>query len=517
VKTTRQKLDELRTLKEQALQGGGADRIAAQHQKGKLTARERIELLVDSGTFQELDMFATHRATGFGLEDQRILGDGVVTGYGKVDGRLVYVFSQDFTVFGGSLSEAHSEKICKIMDLAVKNGAPVIGLNDSGGARIQEGVVSLGAYADIFLRNTLASGVIPQISAIMGPCAGGAVYSPAITDFIFMVEGTSHMFVTGPNVLKTVTHENVTFDELGGATVHNATSGVAHFAAPSEVECLRQIRALLGYLPSNNMGDAPTLTSNDPITRADEALDTIIPDNPNRPYDMKDIIRAVADRGSFFEVQEQFARNIVVGFGRLNGRSVGFIAQQPNVLAGVLDINSSDKGARFVRFCDCFNIPIVTLVDVPGFLPGVDQEHLGIIRHGAKLLFAYCEATAPKVTVITRKAYGGAYDVMSSKHIRGDINYAWPTAEIAVMGVDGAVNIVFKDDIASAKDPEAKRAELVADYQERFANPYVAAARGYVDEVIEPRHTREKLIVALDMLKNKRDTLPAKKHGNIPL
>ncbi len=517
MKTTREKIEELRRLKEQALQGGGPERIASQHKKGKLTARERIELLVDANTFQELDMFATHRATGFGLEEQRILGDGVVTGYGKVDGRLVYVFSQDFTVFGGSLSEAHSEKICKIMDLAMKNGAPVIGLNDSGGARIQEGVVSLGAYADIFLRNTLASGVIPQISAIMGPCAGGAVYSPAITDFIFMVEGTSHMFVTGPNVLKTVTHENVTFDELGGATIHNATSGVAHFAAPSEVEVLRQIRALLSYLPSNNMGDPPAIPTDDPITRADEALDTIIPDNPNRPYDMKDIIRAVADRGSFFEVQEQFARNIVVGFARLNGKPVGFIAQQPNVLAGVLDINSSDKGARFVRFCDCFNIPIVTLVDVPGFLPGVAQEHGGIIRHGAKLLFAYCEATVPKVTVITRKAYGGAYDVMSSKHIRGDINYAWPTAEIAVMGVDGAVNIVFKDEIARASDPEAKRAELVADYQDKFANPYVAAARGYVDEVIEPRHTREKLIVALDMLKNKRDSLPPKKHGNIPL
>ncbi len=517
MKTTREKIEELRRLKEQALQGGGAERIASQHKKGKLTARERIELLVDSGSFQELDMFATHRATGFGLEDQRILGDGVVTGYGKIDGRLVYVFSQDFTVFGGSLSEAHSEKICKIMDLAMKNGAPVIGLNDSGGARIQEGVVSLGAYADIFLRNTLASGVIPQISAIMGPCAGGAVYSPAITDFIFMVEGTSHMFVTGPNVLKTVTHEDVTFDELGGATIHNATSGVAHFAAPSEVEVLRQIRALLSYLPSNNMGDPPAIPTDDPITRADEALDTIIPDNPNRPYDMKDIIRAVADRGSFFEVQEQFARNIVVGFARLNGKPVGFIAQQPNVLAGVLDINSSDKAARFVRFCDCFNIPIVTLVDVPGFLPGLAQEHGGIIRHGAKLLFAYCEATVPKVTVITRKAYGGAYDVMSSKHIRGDINYAWPTAEIAVMGVDGAVNIVFKDDIARASDPEARRAELVADYQEKFANPYVAAARGFVDEVIEPRHTREKLIVALDMLKNKRDTLPPKKHGNIPL
>jgi acetyl-CoA carboxylase carboxyltransferase component len=429
----------------------------------------------------------------------------------------VYVFSQDFTVFGGSLSEAHAEKICKIMDLAMKNGAPVIGLNDSGGARIQEGVVSLGAYADIFLRNTLASGVVPQISAILGPCAGGAVYSPAITDFIFMVEGTSHMFVTGPNVLKTVTHEEVTFEDLGGATVHNATSGVAHFALPTEAECLLAIRTLLGYLPSNNMDDAPTRDSDDPISGADEALDAIIPDNPNKAYDMKEVIRHVVDRGSFFEVQEQWARNIIVGFARLGGRSVGIVAQQPSVIAGVLDINSADKAARFVRFCDCFNIPLVTLEDVPGFLPGVEQEHGGIIRHGAKLLYAYCEATVPKVTVITRKAYGGAYDVMSSKHVRGDINYAWPTAEIAVMGVDGAVNIIFKDEIEQAENPDARRQELVSYYQEKFANPYVAAARGYVDEVIEPRHTREKLIVALDMLKNKRDTNPPKKHGNIPL
>jgi propionyl-CoA carboxylase beta chain len=440
-----------------------------------------------------------------------------VTGYGKIDGRLVYVFSQDFTVFGGSLSEAHAEKICKVMDLAMKNGAPVIGLNDSGGARIQEGVVSLGAYADIFLRNTLASGVIPQLSAIMGPCAGGAVYSPAITDFIFMVEGTSHMFVTGPNVLKTVTHEEVTFDQLGGATVHNATSGVAHFAMQSEAECLLGMRHLLAYLPSNNLEDPPVVESDDPVNRADEALDEIIPDNPNRPYDMKEVIGRVVDRDSFFEVQEQWAKNIIVGFARLAGRPIGIVAQQPSVLAGVLDINSSDKGARFVRFCDSFNIPIVTFEDVPGFLPGVAQEHGGIIRHGAKLLFAYCEATVPKITVITRKAYGGAYDVMSSKHVRGDINYAWPTAEIAVMGVDGAVNIVFKDEIEHAPDPEARRQELVNDYQEKFANPYVAAARGYIDEVIEPRHTREKLIVALDMLKNKRDSNPPKKHSNIPL
>jgi acetyl-CoA carboxylase carboxyltransferase component len=517
MKTTRQKLEELRRLKAQAVQGGGTKRIDAQHRKGKLTARERLDLLLDPGSFQELDMFALHRATDFGLAEQKILGDGVVTGYGKIDGRLVYVFSQDFTVFGGSLSEAHAEKICKVMDLAMKNGAPVIGLNDSGGARIQEGVVSLGAYADIFLRNTLASGVIPQISAIMGPCAGGAVYSPAITDFIVMVEGTSHMFVTGPNVLKTVTHEDVTFEELGGAGVHNSTSGVAHFAVPNEAECLRLIRTLLSYLPTNNVDEPPAYATTDPINRADEALDDIIPDNPNRPYDMKEIIRRVVDTGSFFEVHEQFARNIIVGFARLNGRSVGIVAQQPGVLAGVLDINSSDKAARFVRFCDCFNIPLVTFEDVPGFLPGVGQEHGGIIRHGAKLLYAYCEATVPKVTVITRKAYGGAYDVMSSKHVRGDINYAWPTAEIAVMGVDGAVNIIFKDEIEQAPDPQAKRQELVDDYLEKFANPYVAAARGYVDEVIEPRHTRQKLIVALDMLKNKRDTNPPKKHGNIPL
>ncbi len=517
VKTTREKLEELRGLKEEAKLGGGKKRIDAQHKKGKLTAHERLDLLLDPGTFQETDMFATHRATDFGLAEQKVLGDGVVTGYGKIDGRLVYVFSQDFTVFGGSLSEAHAEKICKIMDLAMKNGAPIVGLNDSGGARIQEGVVSLGAYADIFLRNTLASGLVPQISAIMGPCAGGAVYSPAITDFIFMVEGTSHMFVTGPSVLKTVTHEDVTFEELGGARTHSQTSGVAHFAVQGEAECLRMIRTLLSYLPSNNVDNPPVVESADPPNQADEELDDIIPDNPNRPYDMKEIIRRVVDSGSFFEVHEYFAANIIVGFARLGGRPVGIVAQQPNVLAGVLDIDSSDKGARFVRFCDCFNIPIVTFVDVPGFLPGTAQEYGGIIRHGAKLLFAYCEATVPKVTVITRKAYGGAYDVMSSKHVRGDINYAWPTAEIAVMGPEGAVNIVFKDEIEKAEDPDARRQELVAYYLDKFANPYIAAARGYVDEVIEPRHTREKLIVALDMLKNKRDANPPKKHGNIPL
>ena len=515
--TTRKKLEELRVRRAAAMLGGGEQRIEAQHKKGKLTARERLDLLLDQGTFSELDMFVTHRATDFGIDEQKIMGDGVVTGYGRIDGRLVYVFAQDFTVFGGSLSEAHAGKICKIMDLAMKNGAPVIGLNDGGGARIQEGVVSLGAYADIFLRNTLASGVIPQISAIMGPCAGGGVYSPAITDFIFMVEGTSHMFVTGPNVVKTVTQEDVSFEELGGASVHNSVSGVAHFASPSEPECLDAIRTLMSYLPANNVEDPPFVATDDPANRADVTLDAIIPDSPNQPYDMHEVIGKIVDGGTFFEVHAEYARNIIVGFTRLGGRSVGIVAQQPSVLAGVLDINASDKAARFVRFCDCFNIPIVTFEDVPGFLPGVGQEHGGIIRHGAKLLFAYCEATVPKVTVITRKAYGGAYDVMSSKHVRGDINYAWPTAEIAVMGVDGAVNIIFKDEIARAADPEARRRELVADYQGKFANPYVAAERGYIDEVIEPHETRQKLITALEMLKHKRDTNPPKKHGNIPL
>ncbi|HLG60569.1 MAG TPA: acyl-CoA carboxylase subunit beta [Ktedonosporobacter sp.] len=516
-KGTREKIAELHELKAAAMLGGGAKRIEAQHKKGKLTARERIDLLLDPGSFNELDMFVTHRASDFGLDEQRIPGDGVVTGYGQIDGRLVYVFSQDFTVFGGSLSEAHAEKICKVMDLAMKNGAPVIGLNDSGGARIQEGVVSLGAYADIFLRNTLASGVVPQISAIMGPCAGGAVYSPAITDFIFMVEETSYMFVTGPNVLKAVTHEDVTFEELGGAKVHNSTSGVAHFACPSEPDCVRMIRQLLSYIPSNNLEDPPRITPSDQPNRSEEELNNIIPDNPSKPYDMKAVINYIVDNGEFFEVQEHFAKNIIVGFARLNGRPIGIVAQQPRVMAGVLDINASDKAARFVRFCDCFNIPIITFEDVPGFLPGVGQEHNGIIRHGAKLLYAYCEATVPKITVITRKAYGGAYDVMSSKHVRGDINYAWPTAEIAVMGADGAVNILFKDEIEKAEDPEQRRKELIAEYIEKFANPYIAAARGYIDEVIEPRHTRTKLINALEMLKNKRDANPPKKHGNIPL
>jgi acetyl-CoA carboxylase carboxyltransferase component len=512
-----EKLVELHELQAEAMLGGGVKRIEAQHSKGKLTARERIDLLLDPDTFNELDMFVTHRATDFGLDEQKIPGDGVVTGYGQIDGRLVYVFSQDFTVFGGSLSEAHAEKICKVMDLAMKNGAPIIGLNDSGGARIQEGVVSLGAYADIFLRNTLASGVIPQISAIMGPCAGGAVYSPAITDFIFMVEETSYMFVTGPNVLKAVTHEDVTFEGLGGARVHNQTSGVAHFACPGEPECIRQIRQLISYLPSNNLDDPPYITPVDSPRRAEEALNSIIPDNPNKPYDMKAVIHYIVDEGDFFEVQEHFAQNIIIGFARLNGRPVGIVAQQPRTLAGVLDIDASDKAARFVRFCDCFNIPIITFVDVPGFLPGVGQEHNGIIRHGAKLLYAYCEATVPKITVITRKAYGGAYDVMSSKHVRGDINYAWPTAEIAVMGAEGAVNILFKDEIERALDSEQERKKLIAEYVKKFANPYIAASRGYIDEIIEPRHTRTKLISALEMLKNKRDTNPPKKHGNLPL
>ena len=512
-----EQVTDLHKLRAAAMLGGGEKRIEAQHKKGKLTARERLDLLLDPGTFNELDMFVTHRTSDFGLDEQRILGDGVVTGYGTIEGRLVYVFSQDFTVFGGSLSEAHAEKICKVMDMAMKNGAPVIGLNDSGGARIQEGVVSLGAYADIFLRNTLASGVVPQISAVMGPCAGGAVYSPALTDFIFMVEQTSYMFVTGPDVVKSVTHEDVTFEQLGGASIHNGTSGVAHFACPSEADCVRQIRQLLGYLPSNNVDDPPRITPTDSPKRSIPELDSIVPDNPNKAYDMLTVIQHIVDEGEFLEVQEQFAKNIVVGFGRLNGRSVGIIAQQPRALAGVLDINASDKAARFVRFCDCFNIPLITFVDVPGFLPGVGQEHNGIIRHGAKLLYAYCEATVPKITVITRKAYGGAYDVMSSKHIRGDINYAWPTAEIAVMGAEGAVNILFRDEIAQATNPEVRRKELIAEYTAKFATPYIAAARGYVDEVIEPSQTRIKLINALEMLKNKRDTNPPKKHGNIPL
>ncbi|MFQ5407293.1 MAG: acyl-CoA carboxylase subunit beta [Anaerolineales bacterium] len=511
------KIQHLRKLRAEAKLGGGQARIDVQHERGRLTARERLDLLLDKGSFRELDMFVTHRARDFDMDTQKYLGDSVVTGWGTIDGRLVYVYSQDFTIFGGSLSQVHAEKICKIMDRAMKSGAPVIGLNDSGGARIQEGVVSLGGYADIFLRNTLASGVVPQLSAIMGPCAGGAVYSPALTDFIFMVQNSSYMFVTGPDVVKTVTQEDVTFEELGGAAVHAGTSGVCHYVAESEADCLFLLRVLLGYLPQNNMEDPPFVKSNDDPLRTEAALDTLVPDNPNRPYDIKDAITLIVDNGEFLEIHESYAPNIVVGFARLGGHSVGIVANQPAHLAGVLDINASDKAGRFVRFCDCFNIPIITFVDVPGFLPGTGQEYGGIIRHGAKLLYAYCEATVPKITVTTRKAYGGAYCVMNSKHIRADLNLAWPTAEIAVMGPDGAVNIIFRKELADAADPEARKAELVADYREKFANPYVAAARGYIDDVIEPHRTRPRLINALEMLANKRDSNPAKKHGNIPL
>jgi propionyl-CoA carboxylase beta chain len=513
----REKIEHLRKLKEDARRGGGDDRIKAQHDKGKLTARERLDILLDEGSYEEIDMLVRHRSSDFGLEKQRFLGDGVVTGHGTVEGRRVFVYSQDFTVFGGSLSEAHAEKICKVMDLAMKVGAPVIGLNDSGGARIQEGVVSLGGYADIFLRNTMASGVIPQISAVMGPCAGGAVYSPAITDFILMVKNTSHMFVTGPNVVKTVTHENVTFEDLGGAVTHATKSGVAHFACENELECLQSIRKLLQFMPSNNLEDPPFLDIGDDPNRMEQILQTIIPENPNKPYDMKEVIRAVMDRREFLEVHELYAPNIVVGFGRLGGRPVGIVANQPAVLAGVLDIDSSLKGARFVRFCDAFNIPLVVFEDVPGFLPGTDQEWRGIIKHGAKLLYAFCEATVPKVTVITRKAYGGAYDVMNSKHIRGDINYAWPSAEIAVMGPKGAVEIIFRKQIEQADDKEKAVEEQVEEYRSKFANPYIAAERGYIDDIIEPEETRPRLIRALSMLDTKVDTNPKKKHGNIPL
>jgi acetyl-CoA carboxylase carboxyltransferase component len=515
--STADKLDRLRTMREQAQQGGGAKRVEQQHARGKLSARERLDLLLDDDSFTEIDAFVTHRATDFGLDGERYLGDGVITGFGRIDGRLVFVYSQDFTVFGGSLSEAHAEKICKVMDLAMENGAPIIGLSDSGGARIQEGVVSLGGYADIFLRNTLASGVVPQISLVMGPCAGGAVYSPAITDFVVMVEGTSYMFVTGPNVVKTVTHEEIDFEGLGGATVHNERSGVAHFLSDGEPQALDLARTLIGYLPQNNVDLTPRRTEWSPPTVDGETLDTLVPDSAKQSYDMHRVIRGIVDADSFTEVHEHYARNVICGFARVEGRSIAIVAQQPEVLAGVLDIDASDKAGRFVRTCDCFNIPILTLVDVPGFLPGVDQEHRGIIRHGAKLLFAYCEATVPKVTIITRKAYGGAYDVMSSKHVRGDMNFAWPTAEIAVMGVEGAVNIIFRDRIAAADDADAERARLVAEYEERFANPYIAAARGYVDEVILPSETRARVAGALAMLENKRQSLPPKKHGNIPL
>jgi len=517
VPTNEERLARLDQMRAESLLGGGPARVERQHAMGKLTARERIELLLDPDSFIELDAFVTHRSTDFGLADQHPLGDGVVTGHGTIDGRSVFVFSQDFTVFGGSLSEAYAEKICKVMDLAMKVGAPVVGLNDSGGARIQEGVASLGGYAEIFLRNVMASGVIPQISVVLGPCAGGAVYSPAMTDFTVMVEGTSYMFVTGPNVVRTVTHEEVDSEFLGGATTHTTKSGVAHLAAPDEAAALDAARRLLSFLPSNNLERSPIVETKDPRDRMDAALDSLVPDDAATPYDMHAVIRHVVDDGSFFEIQPGWAGNILIGYARLAGRAIGIVAQQPAVLAGALDIDAAVKAARFVRTCDAFNVPIVSFVDVPGFLPGVGQEHGGIIRHGAKLLYAYCEATVPKLTVITRKAYGGAYDVMSSKHIRGDMNFAWPTAEIAVMGADGAVAIIFKDEIAAASDPEAERRRLVADYERQFANPYIAAARGYVDAVIKPSETRPRLIAALELLADKRDTNPRKKHGNIPL
>ncbi|HTG90389.1 MAG TPA: acyl-CoA carboxylase subunit beta [Vicinamibacterales bacterium] len=508
------RLDE---LERQAELGGGDERLKRQRAAGKLTARERVELLFDSGTFEEIDKLVTHRCLDFGMAEQVIPGDGVIAGHGRIHGRVVYAFAQDFTVFGGSLSETNAAKIVKIMDLAMKMGAPIIGLNDSGGARIQEGVLSLGGYADIFLRNTLASGVVPQISAIMGPCAGGAVYSPAITDFTIMVRNTSYMFVTGPDVIKTVTHEEVSKEDLGGAMTHNEKSGVAHFAVDDDRACVRLIRDLVGFLPSNNLDPAPAIEPSDPADREDEALDHLVPASPNQPYDMLDLIHAIADGGEFLEVHQYFARNLIVGFARLGGKTVGIVANQPAYLAGVLDIDGSVKGARFVRFCDAFNIPLITFEDVPGFLPGTAQEFGGIIKHGAKLLFAFAEATVPKVTVITRKAYGGAYCVMSSKHLRTDFNYAWPTAEVAVMGPEGAVNVLYRKELESAKDPTAERAKRVAEFREKFANPFIAAANGFVDEVIQPRTTRRKLIMALATLTTKREKNPPKKHGNIPL
>ena len=510
-------LDKLYEMRKQAALGGGEKRIEVQRGNGRMTARERIAALLDPQSFRELDAFVIRQATGFGLEEKQFLGDGVVTGYGTIAGRLVYVYAQDFTVLGGSLGQAHAEKICKAMDMAVKNGAPMIGISDSGGARIQEGVDSLAGYAEIFLRNTMASGVIPQISVIMGPCAGGAVYSPAMTDWVFMVKGTSHMFITGPEVVKAVTREVVTLEELGGAQAHNAVSGVSHFMAANEQDCLDSVKQLLNFIPQNNMEDPPFLETSDDPQRMDEELNNIIPDNPNKPYDMKEVIRRVVDDGNFFETHELFARNIITAFARMGGLAVGVVAQQPSVLAGVLDIDSSDKAARFVRFCDSFNIPLIVFEDVPGFMPGVTQEHGGIIRHGAKLIYAFCEATVPKVTVITRKAYGGAYIVMNSRHIRSDMVFAWPTAEIAVMGPEGAVNIVFRKELANAEDLEVERARLIGEYRDRFANPYVAASRGYIDDVIEPKETRPRLIQTLHMLQNKRDTNPPKKHGNIPL
>ncbi len=511
------KADLLKSKIEEAKKGGGEKRIESQHKKGKLTARERISLLIDEGTFEEIGMLSTHRSSNFGLDKQKFLGDGVITGFGKIHGRDVYVFAQDFTVFGGSLAEIHAKKICRVMDLALQNGVPFIGLNDSGGARIQEGVVSLGGYADIFYRNVQASGVIPQISAIMGPCAGGAVYSPALTDFIYMVQDTSFMFVTGPNVVKTVTHEEVTAEELGGASTHSEKSGVTHFSVENDLKCIKDIKKLMSYIPQNCEEEAPRIeyTPKDDELRVD--LDSIIPDNPNQPYDIKDVINHLVDENSFYEVHENFAQNIVVGFARMGGKSIGIVANQPAYLAGVLDIHSSNKGARFVRFCDAFNIPLLVLEDVPGFLPGTDQEWNGIISNGAKLLYAFCEATVPRITVITRKAYGGAYDVMNSKHIGADMNYAWPTAEIAVMGAKGAAEIIFRKEIAEAKNPQEKWLEKEAEYADKFANPYNAAKHGYVDEVIMPSVTRQKLLRAFDILKNKVTHLPKKKHGNIPL
>ena len=511
------KTEWLKKKRKEARKGGGKERIAKQHDKGKLTARERLDLLLDQDSFEEVDPFVTHRSTDFGLDGKRIPGDGVVTGFGKIHGRLVYVFSQDFTVFGGSLSETHAEKICKVMDLAMKNGVPVIGLNDSGGARIQEGVSSLGGYAEVFWRNSMASGVVPQLSAVMGPCAGGAVYSPALTDFIFMVKNTSYMFVTGPDVVKTVTHEEVTAEELGGATAHGTKSGVAHFATENDALCLQELRRLLTYIPQNCEEKPPRQKAKEPDPARAGKLNDIVPDNPNKPYDIKEVIQGIVDRNSFMEVHENYADNIVVGFARIDGRSVGIVANQPLSLAGVLDIDASIKGARFVRFCDAFNIPLVVFEDVPGFLPGTDQEWGGIIKHGAKLLYAFCEATVPKMTVITRKAYGGAYDVMNSKHIRADYNIAWPTSEIAVMGPKGAVEIIFRKEIASADDPEAKEQELIDYYTDHFAHPYKAAERGYIDDVVLPGETRQKLIRALEISENKVDSIPKKKHDNLPL
>ncbi|MEO0124541.1 MAG: acyl-CoA carboxylase subunit beta [candidate division WOR-3 bacterium] len=510
------KLKHLEELEKQALLGGGEARIKAQHDKGKLTARERIDLLLDKGTFRETDRFVTHRCTDFDMDKQKILGDGVVTGYGKINGRNVCIFSEDFTVFGGSLSKAYAEKICKLQDLSMKMGCPIIGLKDSGGARIQEGVDSLAGYTDVFLRNVLASGVVPQISAIMGPCAGGAVYSPAMTDFVIMVKG-SYMFLTGPDVVKAATHEDVTFEQLGGAMVHNEKSGVAHFAVDTEIECIELIKKLLSHIPQNNLEDPPTIECTDDINRMDKELDEIIPDSPIKPYDMYEVIKRVVDNGDFLEVHEHYAKNLIVGFARLNGKSIGVVANQPAVLAGVLDCDSAMKGARFVRFCDCFNIPILTFVDVPGFLPGTAQEWGGVIKNGAKLLYAFCEATVPRVTVITRKAYGGAYCVMSSKHTRADINFAWPSAEIAVMGPDGAVKILYRKEIKEAKDPKALEKKLIDEYTNKFANPFVTASKGYIDTIIRPSETRPRVIEAFEMIENKRDTNPPRKHGNIPL